>query len=52
MTTTVSKLEVDNKFEGDMRFKIEWVDSNAPTPTIDITHKEIETEEDYECQED
>lgn len=48
----VSRLEVDNKFEGDMRFKIEWVDSNAPMPTIDITHQEEENEEDYECQED
>ena len=49
MTTTVSKLEVDNKYEGDVRIQVTYTE---PTKTIDIGYAQNKNEEDYECQTD
>lgn len=49
MTTTVSKLEVDNKYEGDVRIQVTYTE---PTKTIDIGYAQNKNDSDYECQTD
>lgn len=49
MTTTVSKVEVDNKFEGDVKIQVTYIE---PNKTIDIGYAENKHGEDYECQTD